>query len=92
MSDNDKLKEQIAYGKEAEEMLSNRCYQDFKIEYRATLLRMFENTKYKDKDDRDEIWRKFQTLGGLEKSLERYARDGRLANDTLVERIKNKLS
>lgn len=92
MSDDAKLKDRIDYGNHAEDLLNNPCYRDFKIQMRANLLTTFEATKFKDKEDRDEIWRKFQTLAWLEKSLERFARDGRIANETLLEKIKLKLS
>lgn len=90
MSDED-LKEKVAEGKNADDFVSNPRYQKAKVMIRADLFNQFESTKSPDSGDRDEIWRKLQSLKFIENSLERAIRDGKIAEKTLGEKIKGAL-
>lgn len=85
----DQLKENVALGSEADTFLSSAAFQNAKTQIRASLFNEFCNTKFKDSDERDEIWRKLQSLEFIENSIERVVRDGKLAHKTLLQRIKD---
>jgi hypothetical protein len=91
MSDED-LKSKVAEGFNAEEFISNQRYQKAKTLIRADLFRQFTKTKYKDSDERDEIWRKLQSLEWMENNLEKAIRDGEIARNTLLQNIKDKIA
>lgn len=49
------------------------------IQMKADLMLKFEDTGYKDDDDRREIWRKLQTIAWLEQSLTDIVNNGKIA-------------
>ena len=53
-------------GSYASQVLGNPLYKEFMIAARADLFSKLENTKFKNRDERDEIWRKLQTLKNFE--------------------------
>ena len=89
--DRDKLTNEVSRGQHAESFLSNPIYVEFGTVVRDTLFDEFCKTQFKDAEERDEIWRKMQTLGWLEAKMKRTARDGRQAEKTLLQRIKDKI-
>ena len=91
MSEQD-LKGVVSDGIDAEKFLNNQQYVKAKLIVRAELFRQFEATKFKESDERDEIWRKIQSLEWIERSMNKVVRDGKLAEKTLLERIKEKIS
>jgi phage portal protein BeeE len=88
MSDDHKLKAQVADGQDAEELI-NKLSPSFTA-IRADLYRSFTKTKFKDSEDRDEVWRKVQSLDWLENNIKRRIRNGENANKTLLQRMKDK--
>lgn len=91
MSEEAKLKQLIAQGKDADKWLNHPVFRHVIALRKAALLGAFENTKFKDREERDEIWRKVQALNSIASELERMIRDARQAEKTLLERIKDKL-
>lgn len=90
--DEDKLKSIIAKGKDADQWLNHPVYRHVITLIKAELLQQFESTKYKDGDDREEIWRKVQSLNAITTRMQKMIRDGDRANETLLERIKRRIS
>lgn len=92
MTEEDKLKTRIAAANEAESFLNHRLYTNAKIAIRAELVRQFEKTNYTQSDERDEIWRKMQSLDWIERTMSKVVRDGKVAEKTLLEKIKSKFT
>lgn len=53
------------------------------IQIKADLMMKFEDTGYKDDEDRREIWRKLQTVAWLEQSLTEIVNSGKMAEQEL---------
>lgn len=90
MDEEIKLKKIISKGKGADEWLNHPTYRHVLTLIKADLLSQFEKTKFNDTDDREEIWRKIQSLNAISNRMQRIIRDGEVANKTLLERIKSK--
>ncbi len=90
MKDETRLKEIIAAGKDADQWLNHPQYRHVVTLIKAELLEAFEKTKFKDSAERDEIWRKLQSLNSITQRMERMVRDGEQANRTLLQVIRDK--
>lgn len=88
----EKLKEIIARGKNADEWLNHPEFRHVVTLIKAQLVGEFEKTKFKDSDEREEIWRKLQSINAIQSMMKRTIRDARKAEETLLQRIKNKLN
>lgn len=85
------LEEDMARAEKARQVVDNVEYKRAIMTMKADLISKFEKTKFKDTDERDEIWRKLQAINWLDKTLEHVMRTGQLAEKTLLQRIKDKL-
>ena len=85
----DQLKDVMTDGQNSQSFLDNQAYRKAKLIVRAELVRQFEKTKTNQSHIRDEIWRKLQALEYIERALNMAAQKGRIAEKTLLERIKN---
>jgi hypothetical protein len=92
MADEAKLKDQIARGAEAERWLNHPLYRQAIVEIKAELFNRFEKSKYKEADDREEVWRKIQSLNAIVARMERHVRTGENANRTLMQRLKDRIT
>lgn len=92
MKDEDKLRSIIASGKDANQWLMHPQYRHVITLIKAELLDEFERTKFKDTNERDEIWRKIQSLNAIIKRMERMVRDGEHAEATLLQKIRERFS
>lgn len=74
----------------ARQVTSNSIYQEAFMMFRAELMEKFTTTNYKQSDERDEIWRKMQTIQYVQDYLEEVMDTGKLARETLsiLERAK----
>lgn len=90
MKDEARLKEIIAAGTDADQWLNHPQYRHVITLIKAELLEAFEKTKFKDSADRDEIWRKLQSLNSIVNRMERMVRDGDQAKRTLLQVIRDK--
>lgn len=86
-----KLEQAIARGLNAKAVLDNPVYREALLSIRGELMAQFERTKYKDSDDRDEIWRKVQTVNWFEAHIERVMKHGSVAEKTLMQMAKEKV-
>ena len=87
----ERLKKIISQGEGADEWLNHPQFKHAITLIKADLIGAFEKTKFKDKDEREEIWRKLQALNSIVSSLERQIRDSDQAK-TMLERKREKLS
>jgi len=84
MTDNDQ--DEVNRGKQAEEVLNNPVYQEAFLIIRARLMQEFEKTKFGQSDERDEVWRKMQTVGWIEKHLNQVVTSGRISEQSILAR------
>jgi len=76
--------EEISRGNEAQSVLNNAIYQEAIVIMRAKLIEAFESTKFDEHLERDEIWRKMQTVDWLRRQMESVMKTGQLAADPQV--------
>lgn len=92
MNDNDiKLDRDIKRKSMAEDVANNPIYVEAITAMKGELYRAFTATKFADSSERDEIWRKQQCIDWFERYLRQTMDTGRLAENTLKERLKRKL-
>jgi len=82
-----KFREQISSGIEATDFLNNKQYVSSVKAMKKELFAEFTKTKYQQSNERDEIWRKMQSLDWVHNRMERIARDGRQAQSMLTRLI-----
>lgn len=92
MADDARLKDQIARGAEADRWLNHPLYRQVIVEIKADLFSQFEKSKYKEAEDREEVWRKIQSLNAIVARMERHVRTGENANRTLLQRLKDRMT
>lgn len=92
MSDETRLKELISQGKNADAWLNHPTFKHVVTLRKAQLIEAFEKTKFQDEAERTEIWRKIQCLNTLVGDFERIIRNGKDADKTLLQRLKEKVS
>lgn len=83
-----RLAEDSDRGKKALMVLNNPIYQESLLAIRGELMHAFEQTKSDDSKARDEIWRKLQVIGWFENHLRRVMQTGKLADETLLQKVK----
>jgi hypothetical protein len=91
LSEEEKLKKVIAEGKGADEWLNHPTFKHAITLRQAQLVRAFKKTKYSEQEERNEIWRKMQALDSITADLQRLIRDSRIAEKTLIQRMKDKI-
>ena len=92
MSDEETLKAALAKGVDADKFLSDPAFQNAVTQIKADLFNKFRKTKFKDRKERDEIWRQMNSLDSILNKIERVVRDGEIAQKSLLGRIKDKLA
>ena len=88
MNNEQQLEQQKRNAVLAQQVLDNPMIKEFFLAYRADILDKFTGTKYKDTQERDELWRKMQTLDNFEKHFKHYVETGKLAEATLADKLK----
>jgi len=83
-----KDRQELVRGQQANDVLNNPIYQEAFVMIRASLMQQFEKTKFKQIDERNEIWRKMQTVEWVEKHLKQVMQSGTVAEATLAQRGK----
>ena len=90
MNNDEKLQHnEVNRGELARQVADNPIYQEALIAYKAKLMDDFQKTTFKQHDERDEIWRKMQTLNNFEGVFLQIMEDGRVAEATLAQKVKN---
>ena len=90
--DEAELREQVREGQEALKLMDNAQFSMAVTAIKASLIETFEYTQFKDRDDREEIWRKLQSLNAITDQLQYVIDTGRMAEKTLLEKIKDIVS
>lgn len=83
-------KEELGRAELARQVKENPVYQEAFQMFRAQCMEKFQNSKFKDSAERDEIWRKMQTVAYVQDYLEEIMDTGKFAQATLtnLERVK----
>lgn len=69
--------EKIGLGHYAETLLNNPAYQHAIVALKAELFETFSSTKWFDKRERDETYRRIQTVKALEEKIESMMNNGK---------------
>ena len=78
-----KLTEDFINGQDAYTFNEKMQAENAFIQMKAELMLKFENTGFKDDDERREVWRKMQTIAWLEQSLNEIINTGKIAQEEL---------
>lgn len=89
--DDENLKQHVLNGKSAEDILNAPVYKNAYLGVRADLLAQLEALPYNDSDAIVECKRRLTVCTWLERKMERAMRDGKVAEKTLLEKVKSKL-
>ena len=81
----DDLKKIIAQGKDAEAWLNHPCFKHVLTVLKAEYFREFQSTKFKESQERDELWRQMNAIDRIE-----IIRDASNAEKTLLQKLKEK--
>lgn len=93
MDKKDKLEQLYKDGRDAytlqEKMQAEKAF----IQMKANLMLRFENTDFKDDEERREVWREMQILAKFEQSLNEIINTGKIAQEELkgFAKLKQKL-
>ena len=79
---------EINRGERAKQVLNNEIYKEAFTALRAELYDGFCKTKFKDSDERDEIWRKQQAVDFIENYLKEVMETGEIARQSLLQKTK----
>ena len=90
MKDNKDLQHDVLRMQSVNKILNNVEYQNAFIMIKATLLNEFEGTKFKQQEERDEVWRKLQSLNFIEAQLTEVMQTGKIAQ-SLLDKLKTKI-
>lgn len=86
----DDLKKIIAQGKDAEAWLNHPCFKHVLTVLKAEYFREFQSTKFKESQERDELWRQMNAIDRIESKMKRIIRDASNAEKTLLQKLKEK--
>ena len=78
-------------GQLAQQLMESPIYQEAFIAIKAQILADIQKTKFKETDERDECWRKLQTLDRMESFFASVMRDGKVAEQriSMLSKAKN---
>jgi len=82
------MNNEINRGVRAKQVLDNEIYKEAFTALKASLYEGFCKTKFKDSDERDEIWRKQQAAEFIESFLQEVMETGRIAELSLAQKAK----
>lgn len=77
----------------AEQVLNNPLYREAFDLIRANLIDKFEKTKFDQKEERDEIWRKMQIVNSMQEHFQYVMENGKMAEETLsfLDKMKQRI-
>lgn len=78
--------EEVARGREAQTVLNNSIYRESLLLLRGQLMDQFQSTKFDQSAERDEIWRRMQTIDWFERQLSSVMQTGQLGEQSLEMR------
>ena len=65
------------------QIMENPIFIEAMIAIKGQLVEKFQTTTFKERDERDEVWRKMQTVSYIESYLQEVMETGELAIETL---------
>lgn len=74
---------------EAQQLLDNRMLKEALTAIRADCFEKFQKTKFKENAERDELWRKLQTIDWFETHLTRIVTTGKMQGDTFGDKVRS---
>lgn len=83
MSDNEQLIDAFDNGRNAYTLQEKLITEQAFVEMKAELMFKFENTGFKDDDERREVWRKLQTIAWFDGILTEIVNNGKIAEKEL---------
>lgn len=83
-----KDRQELVRGDQASAVLNNPIYQEAFVMIRARLMEEFQKTKFKQTDERNEVWRKMQTVEWVEKHFRQVMTSGEVSKATIAQRGK----
>lgn len=89
MRNDEDLAHDVELGAEANSLLSNELFKMAFISIKADLVNGFEDTSSDQSSERDEIWRKLQSLNWLQDKLTNWVQSGKMSAKELEVRSKN---
>ena len=75
--------EEVSRGRLAEQVISNPIFREAFVIIRADLMLKFEQSTFKQADERDEIWRRLNNLNKLEQLIKEVMLTGEMGKKTL---------
>ena len=81
--------EEIARGREAASLINNAIYQESFILLKAQMMKAFQDTRYDQSEERDEIWREMKVLGAVERQIKAVMQTGKFAEKSIVNNVDN---
>ena len=92
MKDDKDLQHDVLRMQSVNQVLNNVEYQKAFVMIKAHLLNEFEGTKFKQHEERDEVWRKLQSLTFIENQLIEVMQTGKIAELTLADKLKTRFN
>jgi len=85
-----KAKNDVSRAERARMIMQDEMLQEALMAIKADIYKKFMSTRFKESEDREELWRKSQVVDKFELYLERVMSDGKIATATLssLERAK----
>lgn len=83
MNQQEKASKEMQRGEDARQILDSPLYQEALIAIRGELMHKFEQTKFKQGEEREEIWRQIQTVKRFESYFQQVLETGKLGRQTL---------
>lgn len=74
---------------DAQQLLDNPVFKEVFMVLEEDLMNRMKRTKFKEKDERDEIWRKLQTMEQIKQIINRYVTTGKMQKPTFTDKIRN---
>ena len=89
----DQAEKDIEVGEWGRQVLNNPLYKEFMVAARADLFGKLESSKFKEHEERNEIWRKLQTLKKFEHYFVSAMQTGQMGEQALsrLDKLKAKL-
>ena len=83
MTNEEKAHIEARRGDLARQVLESELYCEAMLAIRGELMHKFEKTKFKEVDEREEIWRRIQTVNWFETYFKQVMETGKLGRQTL---------
>jgi len=73
----------------AQQLLDNPMFKEVFEILESDCMARLKSTKFKERDERDELWRKLQTLEQVKTIIKRYVTTGKMHEPSFTDKIRN---